>query len=313
MGRVVVTGGAGFIGSHLCERLHADAWDVIVVDSLITGSHDNLDTLKGRARFSFVEADITQAIPVTGGVDRIVHLASPASPMDYLRNPLETLEAGSSGTRNALELSRASGARFLLASTSEIYGDPEIHPQPESYWGKVNPIGPRAVYDESKRFAEAITMTYHRVHGLDVRIARLFNTYGPRMRRGDGRAVPTFIEQALMDEPITLHGDGSQTRSLCYVNDTVDGLLLLMESSVEGPVNLGNPDELTMRELAARICGLVGADVDMKEVDRPQDDPELRRPDITRARELLGWRPIVRLDDGLRRTIEWARSAWAVD
>jgi dTDP-glucose 4,6-dehydratase len=313
LGRVVVTGGAGFIGSHLCERLHADGWDVVVVDSLITGSRDNLAALEGRAGCSFVEADVSRTIPVTGPIDRVVDLASPASPMDYLQHPLETLEAGSSGTRNALELAHAADARFLLASTSEIYGDPDVHPQPESYWGKVNPIGPRAVYDESKRFAEAMTMAYHRVHGLEVRIARLFNTYGPRMRRGDGRAVPTFIEQALRGEPITLHGDGSQTRSLCYVSDTVDGLLLLLESSVEGPVNLGNPEELPMRELARRICDLLGADVDMKEVERPEDDPELRRPDITRARELLGWSPTVPLEEGLRRTIEWARSAWTLD
>jgi dTDP-glucose 4,6-dehydratase len=260
-----------------------------------------------------VEADVARGIPVTGSVDRVIHLASPASPMDYLRYPLETLEAGSSGTRNALELALATGARFLLSSTSEIYGDPEIHPQLESYWGKVNPIGPRAVYDESKRFAEAITMAYHRTHGVDVRIARLFNTYGPRMRRGDGRAVPAFIEQALLREPVSLHGDGSQTRSLCYVDDTVEGLCLLLESSVDGPVNLGNPHELSMRELAMRVCDLVGADVDIKEVDRPEDDPALRRPDITRAQKLLGWAPTVPLDEGLLRTIEWARSAWVGD
>jgi dTDP-glucose 4,6-dehydratase len=313
VGRVLITGGAGFVGSHLSERLHADGWDVVVVDSLLTGSRDNLASLEGRARFSFVEADAAREIPIGGTFDRVVHLASPASPMDYLRHPLETLEAGSSGTRNALEVALASGARFLLASTSEIYGDPEVHPQPEAYWGKVNPVGPRAVYDESKRFAEALTMAYHRTLAVDVRIARLFNTYGPRMRRGDGRAVPTFIEQALMGEPITLHGDGSQTRSLCYISDMVDGLHLLLDSSVEGPVNLGNPDELSMRELAARICKQVGTEVDMKEVDRPQDDPELRRPDITRARQLLGWSPTVALDIGLHHTIAWARSAWTME
>ncbi|MGH2686704.1 MAG: UDP-glucuronic acid decarboxylase family protein [Actinomycetota bacterium] len=310
MTRALVTGGAGFVGSHLCRRLLDEGWQVICVDSLITGRQDNVADLRERDGFRFEQADVRDGIPVDDDLDWVLHLASPASPIDYLEHPIETLESGAFGTLNALRLAKDRGARFFVASTSEVYGDPEVHPQPETYWGNVNPIGPRSVYDEAKRFGEAATMAFRRVHGLPVRIVRIFNTYGPQMRRGDGRAVPTFIEQALANEPITVHGDGTQTRSLCYVDDLVEGFRRLMESDVEDPVNIGNPEELTMRQLAETIRDLIGSSSEIEYVERPTDDPGRRRPDIGRARELLGWEPTVPLAEGLKLTLEWARDAW---
>lgn len=309
--RAVVTGGAGFLGSHLCDRLVAEGWSVVCVDSLLTGDDDNLVTLRGDSGFTYVPRDVTEPFQVGGPLDAVLHLASPASPVDYLRWPIETLRVGAIGTLNALELARAEGARFFLASTSEAYGDPLIHPQPETYWGNVNPVGPRSVYDEAKRFAEAATMAYHRQHGLSVGIARIFNTYGPRMRRGDGRAVPTFIQQALSGQPLTVHGDGTQTRSLCYVDDLIEGIYRLVVAPETGPVNLGNPHEVTVRQLAESIRDALGSSSTIEYVERPVDDPDRRRPDITLARRLLDWEPTVALDEGLRRTIEWARARWA--
>jgi dTDP-glucose 4,6-dehydratase len=311
MTRAVVTGGAGFLGSYVCERLLAEGWNVLCLDSLLTGREGNLSRVADDPRFSFERVDVTRHIAVDGPVDGVLHLASPASPEDYLDHPIHTMKVGALGTLNALGLAKDKGARFLLASTSEAYGDPLVNPQPESYWGNVNPVGPRGVYDEAKRFAEAMTMAYHRVHGVPVRIARIFNTYGPRMRPDDGRAVPTFIAQALAGRPLTVHGDGSQTRSLCYVDDLVEGFWRLFASEVTGPVNLGNPEEVTVLELAERVRAAVGADVDIGFVERPVDDPTVRRPDISLARLELGWEPKVALETGLERMVAWARRAWA--
>jgi dTDP-glucose 4,6-dehydratase len=310
MPRALVTGGAGFLGSHLCERLIAEGWDVVCVDSLLTGREDNIGQLLGHERFEYMPHDVTEPFMVEGGVERVLHLASPASPVDYQRWPIETLRVGAIGTLHALELARTKGASFFLASTSEAYGDPLVHPQPETYWGNVNPVGPRSVYDEGKRYAEAATMAYHRTHGLPVRIARIFNTYGPRMRRQDGRAVPTFIQQAIAGEPLTVHGDGTQTRSLCYVDDLIEGLYRLIVSEHVGPVNIGNPTEITIKQLAETIRDATGSSSRIVTVERPVDDPELRCPDISLARLLLAWEPAVPLEEGLARTIDWARASW---
>jgi dTDP-glucose 4,6-dehydratase len=301
--RVLVTGGAGFIGSHLCDRLLADGHEVVAMDNLITGSTDNIAHLAGNRRFLFVEHDVTDYIYVAGDVDAVMHLASPASPVDFSRIPIQILKVGSLGTHNALGLALAKGARFLLASTSEVYGDPLVHPQPESYWGNVNPIGVRGVYDEAKRFAEAITMAYHRIHGVDTRIIRIFNTYGPRMRLDDGRVVPNFIGQALRREPITVYGDGSQTRSFCYVSDLVDGMIRLLLSEEREPVNVGNPTETSILAFAETINRLTHNRAGVEFRPLPADDPKQRRPDITRAREILGWEPRIELVEGLSRTI----------
>ena len=283
---------------------------MLCVDSLLTGHEDNLDELVGHERFEFLSHDVTEPFAVLGDLDRVLHLASPASPVDYLRWPIETLKVGAIGTLQALELARVKDATFFLASTSETYGDPLVHPQPETYWGNVNPVGPRGVYDEAKRYAEAATMAYHRTHGLPVRIARIFNTYGPRMRRHDGRAVPTFIQQALAGEPLTVHGDGRQTRSLCFVDDLIEGLYRLIMSDHVGPVNIGNPSEITIMQLAETIRDTIGSSSPIVNVERPIDDPELRRPDISLARRLFEWEPAVPLADGLARTIEWAKTSW---
>ncbi|WP_171110352.1 MULTISPECIES: UDP-glucuronic acid decarboxylase family protein [Streptomyces] len=301
--RAVVTGGAGFIGSHLCERLLRAGHEVVCVDNFLTSSVDNIEHLMDERHFRFSRCDITQGLDVPGPVDAVLHLASPASPADYLKLPLETLRVGSAGTWHALDLATAKRARFLLTSTSESYGDPLIHPQPESYWGHVNPVGPRSVYDEAKRFGEALTMAYRRSRGVDAKIVRIFNTFGPRMRPDDGRAIPTFIRQALRGEPITVTGDGRQTRSLCYVDDVVDGLMRMLTSGHGGPVNLGNPHEISMLELARWISELTDSASELKLIPRPQDDPERRRPDITVARELLGWEPRTSVERGLLETI----------
>jgi len=308
MARVVITGGAGFLGSHLCERFVSDGDEVICVDNLITGSADNIAHLFGHPRFRFICHDVTTFLYVVGRVDFVLHFASPASPMDYLRYPIQTLKVGSLGTHKALGFAKSKGARFLLASTSEVYGDPLVHPQPEEYWGNVNPIGVRGVYDEAKRFAEAMTMAYHRYHGLDTRIARIFNTYGERMRINDGRMIPAFMTQALRNEPITVSGDGSQTRSICYVSDMVEGIVRLLHSSVVEPVNLGNPDEVSVLELATQIRDLVGSSSSIEFRSLPEDDPKVRRPDIRRARELLDWEPVVSRSEGLLRTVEYFRT-----
>ncbi|NEY35122.1 NAD-dependent epimerase/dehydratase family protein [Streptomyces sp. PRKS01-65] len=306
--RALVTGGAGFVGSHLCGRLLDAGAEVVCLDNLATGSRSNVAELERRRGFRFVRADATDPRALRGlpgRFDLVLHFACPASPADYLRLPLETLDVGSTGTRNALERARADGARFVLASTSEVYGDPLEHPQRETYWGNVNPVGPRSVYDESKRFAEALTTAHRQVHGTDTAIVRIFNTYGPRMRTGDGRAVPTFIAQALDGMPLTVAGDGSQTRSLCYVDDTVDGVLALAASGETGPVNIGGGEEITVLELARRIVELTGSGSRIRFVERPVDDPGRRRPDTTLARERLGWRPRVGWSEGLERTIGW--------
>jgi dTDP-glucose 4,6-dehydratase len=308
MSRVVVTGGAGFLGSHLCEALIARGDEVVCVDNLSSGSEDNLAQLLGTPGFEFLKADITDGVSVEGRVDAVANLASPASPPEYLRLPLETLAVGSRGTEAALELARASGARFLMASTSEVYGDPLVHPQPESYWGNVNSIGPRSVYDESKRFAEAITMAYHRTHDLNVGIVRIFNTYGPRLRSSDGRVVSNFISQALAGKPLTIYGDGTQTRSFCYVSDLVRGLVAALDSGALGPINLGNPGEFTMRQLANLVLEITGSDCPIVVEPLPVDDPTRRQPDISLANELLGWEPEIALREGLARTIDWFRA-----
>jgi dTDP-glucose 4,6-dehydratase len=305
--RILVTGGAGFIGSHLCELLLTQGADVICMDNLLTGSTDNIARLRPNPRFSFVQHDVTRFIRVDGPLDYVLHFASPASPIDYLELPIHTLKVGALGTHNALGLAKATGARFLLASTSEVYGDPLVHPQREDYWGNVNPVGPRGVYDEAKRFAEAITMAYHRTHGLDTRVVRIFNTYGPRMRLTDGRAIPTFIRQALAGEPLTVFGSGSQTRSFCYVSDLIDGIWRLMHAEANDPVNLGNPREMTLMELAKAVLRLSGSRSEIVFKPLPVDDPKVRQPDIERARRLLGWEPRVELEDGLMRTIDWYR------
>jgi dTDP-glucose 4,6-dehydratase len=305
--RAVILGAAGFIGSHLVDRALAEGWRVTGVDNLITGTPRNLAHLAREPRFDFVEADICAPLQVTGPVKAVLDFASPASPIDYLKHPFETLHVGSHGVENALQLAKRAGATFLLSSTSEVYGDPLEHPQRETYWGNVNPIGPRAVYDEAKRFAEAITMAYRRYEKVDVRIARIFNTYGPRMRLDDGRVVPTFVAQALRGEPITMFGDGSQTRSFCYVDDEVEGLWRLLHSTYQDPVNVGNPHELTILEFAKAVQRLVGAEVPVVSKPLPEDDPKVRKPDISLARKLLGWEPRVAFDEGMRRTIAWFR------
>jgi dTDP-glucose 4,6-dehydratase len=305
--RVVVTGAAGFIGSHLCETVLDRGHAVVAIDNLITGDMGNVAHLRDRD-FQFIRHDVTQYIDVEGPVDAVLHFASPASPIDYLELPIQTLKVGSLGTHNALGLAKAKGARFLLASTSEIYGDPLEHPQRETYWGNVNPIGPRGVYDEAKRFAEAITLAYHRTHKVDTKIVRIFNTYGPRMRLRDGRAVPAFMSQALRNEDVTIFGDGSQTRSFCYVSDLVDGLLRLLASSTNEPVNIGNPHEMTIQEIATTIIRLVGSSSRLVYQPLPVDDPKQRRPDISRARTILKWEPKVPLEEGLLKTVEYFRS-----
>jgi len=304
--RVVITGAAGFIGSHLSEALLDRGYAVVGVDNLLTGDLANIAHLSGR-EFVFVKHNVTNYIAVDGPVDFVLHWASPASPIDYLELPIQTLKVGALGTHKALGLAKAKGARFVLASTSEVYGDPLVHPQLESYWGNVNPVGPRGVYDEAKRFAEAITAAYHRYHGVDAKIVRIFNTYGPRMRVRDGRAVPNFIAQALRSEDITVYGDGTQTRSLCYISDLVDGIIRLMLSDTNDPVNIGNPQELTIEEVARTIRRLTGSSSRIVHQALPVDDPKVRRPDITRARTILHWNPTVSLEDGLRRTIEYFR------
>ena len=305
--RVLVTGAAGFLGSHLCDRLLALGHRVVGMDNFLTGNPGNLAHLKGYSSFQFVLHDVTNFIEVQGPLDAVLHFASPASPVDYLEFPIQTLKVGSLGTHKALGLAKAKQARFLLASTSEVYGDPLVHPQPESYWGNVNPVGPRGVYDEAKRFAEAMTMAYHRYHKLDTRIVRIFNTYGPRMRPRDGRVVSNFIVQALTGEPLTVYGDGSQTRSFCYVDDLIDGIVRLFERGEPEPTNIGNPHEFTVRQLAEHILRLTGSRSPVVERPLPTDDPKVRQPDITRACEMLGWTPQVSLEDGLRRTIEYFR------
>ena len=306
--RAVVTGGAGFLGSHLCDRLIKDGWQVLCVDNLVTGSTANIDHLRQNPGFAFQQHNVSEPIHIDGSVEAVLHFASPASPVDYAQHPIHTLKVGTLGTHNLLGLARAKQARFLLASTSEVYGDPLVHPQPESYWGNVNPVGPRGVYDEAKRAAEAFTMAYHRTHGLRTRIVRIFNTHGPRMRRDDGRAVPNFITQALRGEPLTIYGDGSQTRSLCYVDDLIEGIVRLLETDYSEPVNLGNPEEVSMLDLANTIRRLSGSRSELVRKPLPEDDPKQRRPDITRARQILGWEPRVSMEEGLRRTIAWFRS-----
>ncbi len=306
--RIVVTGGAGFLGSHLTDRLLAGGASIVCFDSFITGERRNIAHLKGDDRFRLIEQDVTRRLVVDGDVDAVLHFASPASPIDYLELPIQTLKVGSLGTHHALGLAKAKDARFMLASTSEVYGDPQVHPQPESYWGHVNPIGPRGVYDEAKRFAEALAFAYHRTHGIAIRIPRIFNTYGPRMRTRDGRAVPTFIRQALAGEPLTVHGDGEQTRSLCYVDDLIDGFLRLLTSDCVGPVNLGSPFEVTMTELAKTIIAVTDSTSEIVNEPRPVDDPQVRRPDTTLAANELGWQAAVDLRDGLERTVAWFRS-----
>jgi dTDP-glucose 4,6-dehydratase len=307
MARVVVTGGAGFLGSHLCDALLARGDQVVALDNLVTGDVANIEHQFTRPGFSFVHHDVSTFIWVPGDVDAVLHFASPASPVDYLEMPIQTLKVGSLGTHNSLGLAKAKGARFLLASTSEVYGDPEVHPQTESYWGHVNPIGPRGVYDEAKRFAEAMTMAYHRYHGLDVRLLRIFNTYGPRMRAHDGRVVSNFLVQALQGKPLTLYGDGLQTRSFCYVDDEVRGILALLDGDEVGPVNIGNPNEFTMRQLADLVLEVTGSDSDVVHEPLPVDDPTQRKPDITLARTTLGWEPQVELREGLELTAAWFR------
>jgi dTDP-glucose 4,6-dehydratase len=309
--RVLVTGAAGFLGSHLVDKFLAREYEVLGMDNHITGDPTNLAHLASHARFRFVNQDVTRYIEVEGPLDGVLHFASPASPVDYLELPIQTLKVGALGTHKALGLAMAKQARFLLASTSEVYGDPLVHPQPEAYWGNVNPVGPRGVYDEAKRFAEALTMAYHRYHTLDTRIVRIFNTYGPRMRPRDGRVVSNFIVQALRDEPLTVYGDGSQTRSFCYVDDLIEGIVRLFERGSAEPTNLGNPHEFTVRQLAERVLALTGSKSRIVERPLPIDDPQVRQPDITRARATLGWEPKVTLDDGLRRTIEYFRGVVA--
>lgn len=309
MPRVLITGGAGFLGSHLCDKFIGNGYDVICMDNLITGSPDNIAHLMGNSKFRFIQHDVTEYMYVDGDLDAILHFASPASPLDYLRYPIQTLKVGSLGTHKALGLAKAKKARFLIASTSEVYGDPLIHPQQEEYWGNVNPVGSRGVYDEAKRFSEAITMAYHRYHGLDTRIVRIFNTYGPKMRIEDGRAIPAFMSQALLGEPLTVFGDGSQTRSVCYVDDLVEGIYRLLLSGENNPVNIGNPDELSMLDLAKEIIEISGSSSEIIFKSLPEDDPKVRQPDITKAKHILGWEPKVQRREGLLKTLEYFRMA----
>jgi dTDP-glucose 4,6-dehydratase len=303
--RVLITGGAGFIGSHLCEFFLDKGWDVICMDDFVTGSRDNLTGVESRRGFTLIEHDVTEYIQIEGGLDWVLHFASPASPLDYLELPIQTLKVGALGTHNALGVAKAKRAKFLLASTSEVYGDPLVHPQREDYWGHVNPVGPRGVYDEAKRFGEAITMAYHRTHRIDTRIVRIFNTFGPRMRLKDGRAIPAFMGQALTGAPITVFGDGMQTRSFQYITDLVDGLWRLMQAPVNDPVNIGNPQEMSLLELAKRIIRLTGSRSEIVFRPLPVDDPKVRQPDIGRARAALGWEPRVDTEEGLRLTVDW--------
>ncbi|MGQ0814192.1 MAG: UDP-glucuronic acid decarboxylase family protein [Gemmatimonadota bacterium] len=303
--RILITGAAGFLGSHLCDRLLEQKHEVIGMDNFLTGSPDNIAHLKNEPRFDFVQHNVTEYIDVKGPLDGVLHFASPASPVDYLELPIQTLKVGSLGTHKTLGLAKDKGARYLLASTSEVYGDPQVHPQPETYWGHVNPVGPRGVYDEAKRFAEAMTMAYHRFHGIDTRIVRIFNTYGPRMRPDDGRVVSNFIVQALRNEPLTVYGDGSQTRSFCYASDEVLGIEKLFFSERSEPTNIGNPDEFTVLELAEKIIALTGSTSKIDYRALPTDDPKVRRPDITVARSVLGWEPVIDLEEGLRKTIPY--------
>lgn len=305
---VVVTGGAGFLGSHLCDKFISQDFKVICVDNLLTGDLQNIEHHFGKEDFKFMKMDVTEYIHITGKVDYVLHFASPASPIDYLKLPIQTLKVGSLGTHKALGLAKEKGARFLLASTSEVYGDPEIHPQQENYWGNVNPIGPRGVYDEAKRFAEAITMAYHRYHNLECRIIRIFNTYGERMRLNDGRALPAFVSQALNGEDITVFGDGSQTRSFCYVSDLIDGIYRLLMSNEPNPVNIGNPDEITIKQFAEEVLEITGSKSKIIYKPLPQDDPKVRQPDITRAKQILGWQPKVDRKEGLQRTIQYFKN-----
>ncbi|RKY26830.1 MAG: SDR family NAD-dependent epimerase/dehydratase [Planctomycetota bacterium] len=303
----IVTGGAGFLGSHLCERLLKEGHRVTCLDNLLTGSTDNIAHLIGNEDFQFYKFDVTNYIYIEGKVDNILHFASPASPIDYLEHPIHTLKVGSMGTHKALGLAKEKGARFLIASTSEVYGDPLVHPQKEEYWGNVNPVGPRGVYDEAKRFAEAITMAYHRAHGIDTKIVRIFNTYGPRMRVKDGRALPNFISQAICGEDVTVYGDGTQTRSFCFVTDLVDGIHRLLNSDLHEPVNIGNPNEVTIGEVAEEVIRMVGSKSRIVHRPLPADDPKVRQPDIEKAREKLGWEPRVSREEGLKKTIEYFR------
>jgi dTDP-glucose 4,6-dehydratase len=306
--RTLITGGAGFVGSHLCDRFVAEGHDVICVDNFITGNKANIEHLRGNSRFSLIEANISQPLMVDGPVDNVLHFASPASPVDYLRHPIPTLKVGSLGTHNSLGLAKAKSSRFLLASTSEIYGDPEVHPQREDYWGHVNCIGVRGVYDEAKRFAEAMTMAYYRAHGVNTHIVRIFNTYGTRMRLDDGRVVPNLMGQALRGEAMTVYGDGSQTRSFCYVSDLVDGIFRLLHADFHEPVNIGNPNEVSILDFAREIKELSGTKSEIVFKPLPQDDPKVRKPDITRARTLLGWEPRVERREGMRQTLEFFRA-----
>ncbi|MEJ7811612.1 MAG: UDP-glucuronic acid decarboxylase family protein [Gemmatimonadaceae bacterium] len=311
--RVLITGAAGFLGSHLCDRFLADGHAVVGLDNFITGHPENIAHLIGNDRFQFVRHDISTFTYVAGPLDGVLHFASPASPIDYLKHPIPTLKVGALGTHNALGVARAKNARFFLASTSEVYGDPLVHPQPESYWGNVNPVGPRGVYDEAKRFAEAMTMAYHTYHGLDTRIVRIFNTYGPRMRPHDGRVVSNFIVQSLTGEPITVYGDGSQTRSFCYASDEVDGIFRLFMHGDAQPTNIGNPVEYTVKQLAEIVAELTGTSSEIVYRELPQDDPKVRKPDISRARTMLGWEPAVPVREGVMRTIEYFRSLLGTD
>ena len=306
--RILVTGGAGFIGSHLCDFFVREGHDVVCMDNFVTGSPENIAHLEGHRRFTFIRHNVTEYIDVPGPLDWVLNFASPASPRDYLELPIQTLKVGALGTHRTLGLAKAKGARFLLASTSEVYGDPLVHPQREDYWGNVNPVGPRGVYDEAKRFAEALTMAYHRYHGLDTRIVRIFNTFGPRMRDNDGRAIPAFVTQALAGQPVTVFGDGSQTRSFQYIDDLVEGIHRLMQATVSDPVNIGNPQEMTLLELAKRIVRLTGSGSEIIFGPLPEDDPKVRQPDIGRARTLLGWEPRVDTDEGLRLTVDWFKT-----
>jgi dTDP-glucose 4,6-dehydratase len=309
MARALVTGGAGFLGSHLCDLLIAEGYEVVCLDNLLTGRLQNIEHLTPQGRFRFIQHDVTKPIEVDGPVDYVLDFASPASPRDYMMHPIHTLKVGALGTYHALGLAKAKGAVFLVASSSEVYGDPEVNPQPESYWGHVNPVGPRSVYDEAKRYAEAITMAYHHAHRLEVRIARIFNTYGPRMRLNDGRALPNFVTQALGGHSLTVYGDGSQTRSFCYVSDLVGGIYRLLHSGENAPVNLGNPDEVTILQLAREVIEVTGSRSEIIFQDLPQDDPKVRRPDITRARQLLNWEPGVSRLEGLKYTVPYFQAS----